>query len=347
MDRLMQLRRRSEQQPFRPPQGRWSLDGRPVLRWVLCLVAFGLFLLGAAQTPVPYQPVAGGFERAQARRQAIDYMKEAMLSLGAAAPFVEVNSNDPNGTQLIGVEWSAITSTLGDLEAKRTALSPLWAAIIVDELAAADIGQGDTIAVSLSGSFPGLNLAVLAAAKAMGIQVRAVASPTASMYGANRPDWTWTDMMRHLADSGWLVGVEWRVTAGGGQDLGMGLLEADLHTILPILARSGAEVITGGNLAEMIEGRWAFYWAGDRVAAFINVGGAHATTGDCAPPAEWHGWLTRNWSCRGVPGLLWRFRAAEVPTFHLLNVKELALRYGLPIDPIPLPGWNDVQGSAR
>jgi poly-gamma-glutamate system protein len=343
----MRLRNHQYQQPFRPPQGRWPLEQRLILRVALCVFALGILLLGVTQPPFSHKLASGQLELEQVRQQAIDYMVEAMLSLGAAAPFPSASADDPNATKLIGVEWSEITSTLGDLEAKRTSLSPLWAGVIVKELSTLGIGPGETIAVSLSGSFPGLNLAVLAAAKALRLHVRAVASPTASMYGANRSDWTWTDMMRHLAVSGWLEGVEWSVTAGGGQDLGTGLLEADLQTLLPILERSGAPVLSGDNLAEMSEQRWAFYWAGNPIKAFVNVGGAHATTGDCAPPAQWNGWLQRSWTCRGVPGLLWRFRTANVPTFHMLNIKELALRYGLPIDPIPLPGWNDMQQRNR
>ncbi len=72
---------------------------------------------------------------------------------------------DVNRTGLIGLETSPITTTLGNLEAKRTTTNPDFAALLVRLLAEAGVKRGETIAVGASGSFPALIVAALSAAK--------------------------------------------------------------------------------------------------------------------------------------------------------------------------------------
>ena len=78
-------------------------------------------------------------------------------------------SLDPNHTGLVGVEYSKITTTLGNIKAKRTATNPDFAAYIVRELVDHGIGTGDTVLVTMTGSFAGLDLAVLEALETLRI----------------------------------------------------------------------------------------------------------------------------------------------------------------------------------
>ena len=50
----------------------------------------------------------------------------------------------------------------------------------------AGLQPGDTVCIGMSGSFPGLGIASIAAANEMGLNVRVIASYGASMYGATR-----------------------------------------------------------------------------------------------------------------------------------------------------------------
>ena len=75
--------------------------------------------------------------------------------------------DDPNQTGMIGEPYTEITTTLGNLEAKRSTANPNTAAMVVDMLTQCGAEKGDTVAVNLSSSFPCLNLAVLCALDAM------------------------------------------------------------------------------------------------------------------------------------------------------------------------------------
>ena len=70
---------------------------------------------------------------------------------------------DVNLTGIIGVKSSPITTTLGNLAAKRTSANPNLAGLVVFLLRRAGVVSGDTIAVGASGSFPGLIWAVFSA----------------------------------------------------------------------------------------------------------------------------------------------------------------------------------------
>ena len=150
-------------------------------------------------------------------------MAEAMevIAQGAEDAGYPVDSHvDPNRTGLIGVEWSSITTTLGDLQAKRTATNPMWAAYVARRMVEAGVSPGDVVWATFSGSFPGLNLAVLAAAEAVGARLVAVASLGASTWGANLPGFPWVSMEAAVRDVGLFQNGSVAVTLGGSRDQG-------------------------------------------------------------------------------------------------------------------------------
>ena len=62
--------------------------------------------------------------------------------------------SDPWKCGLIGVEWSGITTTLGDLSSKRTSCNPAWAVQFSRWFEELGLKPGDRIAIYSSGSFP-------------------------------------------------------------------------------------------------------------------------------------------------------------------------------------------------
>ena len=137
--------------------------------------------------------------------EASEIMKKAMSTLSTCQEeknqFID-KKFDINGTGLIGVENSLITTTLGSLEAKRTTTNPNIGALIVHLLYEAGVREGDAVAVGASGSFPALIIAVMSAAKAMGINPIIICSLSASQWGANRPNFHILSMLECLSFSG-------------------------------------------------------------------------------------------------------------------------------------------------
>ena len=109
---------------------------------------------------------------------------------------------DPNRTGLIGPDWSEITTTIGDLPAKRTVTNPDLAATIARILSSLDPPPGAAVGLVLSGSFVGANVAAIAAVEAAGLRPVIVSSLGASMYGATDPAFTWLDMETTVRQAG-------------------------------------------------------------------------------------------------------------------------------------------------
>ena len=100
--------------------------------------------------------------------KAANYMKQSMELLKStrmvSGIFVD-DENDPNETGLVGSPFSLITTDEGDLDAKLTTLDPNFAAGMVELMDQLGLQKNDTVAVLVTGSMPGANMAVLSALK--------------------------------------------------------------------------------------------------------------------------------------------------------------------------------------
>lgn len=343
---------------YRPHAGRWRVP-------TAVLVAAAVLLLAVFQWVQPrlaFQaaglegPLAGSltgsrdfgtFQAAVMEQRAVAVMSEAIQVIARAreaAGFPVDPSVDPNRTGLIGFEWSSITTTLGDLQAKRTATNPLWAAYVVRRMVEAGVEPGDVVWASFSGSFPGLNLAVLAAAEAMDVELIAVSSLSASTWGANVPGFTWIDMEAAVRDVGVVRQGTVAVTLGGDNDQGPDMFsllagdpEAGVRALRDAAARHPWPLLEPRSLDEAVAVRLETFHAVSglaRPALFINAGGGHASLGHCADSHVWPAGLTMTGrACEGgTPGLLHVMSADGVPVLHLLNVRSMATAAGIPID---------------
>jgi poly-gamma-glutamate system protein len=239
---------------------------------------------------------------------------------------------------LIGSELTPLVTTLGDIEAKRVSASPAWTRALVAELRRAGIGKGDVVAASFSGSFPGLNLSVMAACQALEIRLAAASSVTASSWGATDAGFTWPEMEARLVHDGVLHRASVAISIGGDGDRGLGLDEEGRRLAREIAARVsaqlGARLLEPSTFDDAIRLRFEAYDAargGRPLAAFINVGGTEAGLG--LSPAILrvrNGWIEpAPFDTSPGRGLVARMVERGIPVLHLLNVRELAARWGL------------------
>ncbi|NOZ61133.1 MAG: poly-gamma-glutamate system protein, partial [Calditrichaeota bacterium] len=181
---------------------------------------------------------------------------------------------DPNRTNLIGREYSPITTTLGDLAAKRTATNPDFSALLVKWFHELRIPPNSPIAVGSSGSFPSLALATLCAAKAMNLQPLLIVSLGASTFGANRPDFTYLDMESFLRTKGILHYKTVAASFGGSDDRGGGLSEEGISSLRQAANRNHVPVLKIENFSKNVQLRAKLYFSKGSPAAFVNIGGA-------------------------------------------------------------------------
>jgi poly-gamma-glutamate system protein len=237
------------------------------------------------------------------------------------------------GMRISGPEYTLITTTLAPPEAKRLSLHPDFAAVAAGWLKQAGIGPGSRVAVNLSGSFPALNIAVLAAIRAVGAEPVITVSVGASTWGATDPEFTWLDMEGQLQQAGLLP---WRAAAasiGGVGDNGGGLTPEGKELALAAIRRSGAPLLAAPDLRTAIERRLDLYRGADRElpAVLVNVGGSHVLFGEAGHRAPLPQGLNRGYHplLAAQDGLAAAFLQTNRPVIHFLNIRQLAAQYGI------------------
>jgi len=277
-------------------------------------------------------------EAAQLSQSAANQIKAYRLENGV---FID-DINDPNQTALIGQEYSMITTDQGDIDSKLSATNPNFAAIIVQLLKEAGLKEEDHVAVAFSGSFPGINISVLAALETLKLRPIVITSVGASNYGANDPYFTWLDMESILYKSNIIHNRSVAASIGGGNDLGRGLSPEGRDLIFKAIERNNIEFINEKHLESSIARRleiYEKYSQGRPIKAFVNVGGGIASLGNTINGKLIPSGLTLHLPMSNFPlsGIIVHMGKKGIPIIHLLNINQLLEKYGLPINPVPLP----------
>jgi len=253
---------------------------------------------------------------------------------------------DPNQTGLIGPEQSEIVTTLGHLEAKRSTTNPDFAGLIVHLLVQAGVREGDSVAVGCSASFPGLMVASLAAARAMDLQPILIISLGASSYGATNVDFHLLDITQLLIEKGVFTVPPAAITLGGERDIGKDYTPEMRDRLIRQIKSSRIPFIYEPDLRKNVMERLKIYKmdSSDRkVSAFINTGGSYANMGTSSLVLKVRSGLNRSIALpsKSERGVLFEMIARKIPCIHLLYIKGMTMKYGLPWDPVPLPGPRD------
>lgn len=252
--------------------------------------------------------------------------------------------NDPFGTGLIGVDDfnSLITTDRGDLKSKLISTNPYFAAVMVDYLKKAGVKKGQYVAVGWTGSFPGFNMAVLAAAETLGLKPLIITSIGASTWGANIDEWTWLDIERTLFDAGLIHSRSLAASLGGSKDRARGISARGRQLLRAAAKRNGVPLIEEKGVEEFVRRRLEIYRAQlppkRRLRAYINVGGGVASAGSNFMSAKLvPSGLSRRLPLRNYPvrSVLVELGGEGVPVIHLLNARELARVHQIPLEAAP------------
>ena len=228
--------------------------------WYLGLIfvvaVSGLLLVEMTKVQQKYRAYKTQIAAARLMHKSLEEIRKYRLSLGISID----PALDPNETGIIGEEYTDLTTTLGNLEAKRTATNPAFAALLVKFFTESGLRENDRVAINASGSFPMLILATLSAVEAMHLKPLLIYSFGASMYGANIPEFTFLDMLTHLRQQSLLPYQPLAVSLGGEYDRAEGLFDPNSKTVFSQLARTaGVPFIREEHLAESIRERQQRY----------------------------------------------------------------------------------------
>ena len=314
-------------------------------RKILYLLTVAVLLLGlsismvlSGQHTVKSEYYEVQVQAAQQMERCMQAVREYKQELGI--PMIE---EDIHRTGLIGQSYTEITTTLGALEAKRTTAWPDMAALCVRLLHEAGVRAGDTVGAGFSGSFPGMNLAMITACESMGVTLKCIPSVGASTYGANDPELTFPEMMCLLKRDGWITTEVAVATMGGGDDVGREMPGETVAAIQSRLKELGVSIVELPEFSENLSWREEYYGPID---CFVAVGGNVTSLGRTEDSVSLgQGVLKSDRTMRLAEGsgLVQRYCAAGTPVINLLNIKFLVAEYGLPYDSVE---WPEIGQSA-
>lgn len=323
----------------------WRASGVPTWGLVFLIIASALAYLAAEglqqRDPVAQANYTTMLTAATEMRESMAVIKERRAAIEPINPVV-----DPQRSGWVGLAASEVTTTRGGRESKLTSINPNWAAVAVKLLAEAGVEEGDLVAVTVSGSFPALNLAVYHAIEAMGAEAVVIASASSSQWGANVPDLLWLDMEQLLRANDRFAIKPILASLGGIGDNATGLDEAGANTLTQAIREANIELLLPNSYQEAVATRIARFREASKdrpIKAFVNVGGGATIVGPPGIDDLFGNGLVTSAPGRAyaVPTVMGYFLEEGIPAIQFINVKDLAQRYGLPLAPeVEVPVGN-------
>ena len=249
-------------------------------------------------------------------------------------------SSDPGNTGMVGATATEVTTATGSLPSKRTTINPNFAAVIVEYFHQLGLQKGDVVAVGYSGSFPAMNAVVLAAIETMELVPLVIASATASDFGASYPRFMWLDMEATLRKAGLTEAKALSASIGGIEDQGIGLSKGGLALVRDAMKRNGVPYLEPRDFLDSLEKRMRLYEKaaeGRAIRAYVNVGGGAVSVGRSRGKSLFKAGINRPGPTVMRDSIMGRFLQKGVPAIHLVRIKSIAERWGLPIDPQIMP----------
>ena len=290
----------------------------------LVALALALCLLWWLATPAGLSPEEKQlWEKVSAAQQ---HIQQWRIEQGGTVKQTE----DPWGCGLIGLEWSEISTTLGDVSSKRTACHPAWAIQFTRWFKEQGLGTGDGIAIYSSASFPGLLLSAIAAAEAIQLDTLLIVSLSASSWGANDPATPWPLLADEWRRAGFISTRSDYYTLGGASELGNDLSPSGLETLRAAAQSAGVEILTTDDLQSMVKLKSDLLLQ-RQTRLLLNIGGSHANLGDDPDVLKLDPGLTSPVASSDAGnGVIAVALDQDIPVIHMLNLRELSRQSGIP-----------------
>ncbi len=300
------------------------------------LLVFAVLLAGLLLVHFRFTRIVP-LEESRQMEQAASLAREWFRIIGEEKEARGIRSDAPTSVPnrgMIGDDFTFLTTTLGSLEAKEISTNPDFGALMVRLLNEASAGKEDRAGLIISGSFPALAVSTLAAFQVMDMDAVVMSSLGASSFGANQPGATWIDMESWLIREGGLRYRSSLVSAGAENDRGEGLTAEGMGLIRDAADRNNMELYIPDGLTTSIRFKSRILEQ-DNISVLINIGGNQAALGGCAHASTLPNGLHRKLRLCSHPdrGIIQDINNKGIPVIHLLNIRDLASRYGIDTAP--------------
>jgi len=323
---------------------------------LLCLTTLiGMAVVEHFKKFVPVENYSLKVSAAHTARNAMTDAKKLRLSLNIPID----KSIDPQQSGLIGKTITDITSDSGDIITKRTTINPNIVAIFINWMEKINLQAGDTVAVGATGSFPALDIDMLAAIQALQLKPLIIYSAAASQYGANIPGFTFIDIQHYLYKNGIFKYKPLAVSLGGGKDMASHMSDKGRNILINTIKKYNYTQLSPTSTIDSINQRMDIYnnaAKNNAISAYINVGGGmasiglkqvkHKTIKSIDNPHSFPTGVITEMpiSLANTDSVAIRFLKKGVPVINVHNIgTKLRKQYGLPIDAqYSIIGWGKL-----
>ena len=278
------------------------------------------------------------------KMKAVDNMNACLQNIRNHPSYID-NPEDIFNTGLLGVKTSLITTKedvdLTKKQSKVACTNPNFSAAIIEMFYESGIQEGDYIAVSMTGSFPGANIALLSACKAMNVKPVIISSAGSSAWGANRLDFSWPIIESYLYKNQMIDYRSSAYSIGGANDLGDNLsykgVEILSNTIFDVLDKN-TEFVNEATLNKNIERKMQIYKTFSKIndySLYVNIGGGSASLGygeqkdtmnvGLISPLD----IEFNQSEQFKNSIAYEFLIEGIPMLNIKNINKLGSQYEL------------------
>ena len=274
---------------------------------------------------------------------------------------------------LVGVDStdSQMTTKKGFLESKVATTNPNFAAVFIDWFSAIGISSDisnvpDTVAVSMTGSFPGANIAFLSACKASNVYPVIISSIGSSSWGANQIDKTWIEIENTLIDANFFNYKSKAFSLGGDNDQ-LDELPDDIKQILENkIIKNKYDIISGDQMQDAVNKRIKKYKEqSSSYKAYVNIGGSSASLGDSTTSKMYLPGLIfgkdeaiadalddeyyddYEYQQEVIPVVEYFLSEQKIPVINVRNINNLCEWYGLPYSNLSFNDDNVEVGAGE
>ena len=261
-----------------------------ILVFIACINLFLVYISYKSYTFEPLENYDLKMETALIMSDALAHTKNLYVSLDLEANKLEIDEDDSTydvfDSGLIGLRGSIMTTKMGYLKSKKAVTNPNFAPIFIDyfskiDPSLLDPNTPDTIAVSLTGSFPGANIALLSVCKSLNIYPVIISSMGSSSWGANQTEMTWLDIENYLFEHEVFNYRSSAFSLGGDNDIMSELNDGIKDTLRKKILDNNYIFIYDSVLNNSANKRIEVYARKSKnYKAYINIGGSSASLGD-------------------------------------------------------------------